>query len=279
MSTVTHEIESDETLKVYVKNQLIQLNPHQMLRIQEIIDAPQPSQPIHYNMKSGFVYRFDVNSTWLHSLCGQQKAQTIKTIVEHKVTLAVLITMTIILVMFPSLLFAAIMQITWLLWLLLKHSLLNKTAFKLCMKSFDYWIKMGYAFGYWIVYGMYSGNYGSSAHRTVEFYVQIISGLLSISYIAALDASNTSRAMKLVVSVFGALFCSWWSINFQFFQSEEDWHVIKWKSSLGMHTISTLSLVVSSLRIVTIFLWKQAYKTWKSKGIKAVALERSPTIE
>eukprot|EP01083_Nonionella_stella_P313141 1122660_1 len=85
--------------------------------------------------------------------------------------------------------------------------------------------------------------------------------------------------MKLVVSVFGALFCSWWSINFQFFQSEEDWHVIKWKSSLGMHTISTLSLAVSSLRIVTIFLCKQAYKTWKSKGIKAESYDQNSIVD
>eukprot|EP01083_Nonionella_stella_P139830 427396_1 len=113
MSTVTHEMESDETLKVYVKNQLVQLNPHQMLRIQEIIDAPQPSQPIHYNMKSGFVYRFDVNSTWLHSLCGQQKAQTIKTIVEHKATLAVIITMVIIYLMFWSPLLQTIVLSIW----------------------------------------------------------------------------------------------------------------------------------------------------------------------
>eukprot|EP01083_Nonionella_stella_P087983 244957_1 len=176
MSTVTHEIESDETLKVYVKNQLVQLNPHQMLRIQEIIDAPQPSQPIHYNMKSGFVYRFDVNSTWLHSLCGQQKAQTIKTIVEHKVTLAVLITMTIILVMFPSLLFAAIMQITWLLWLLLKRSLLNKTAFKLCIKSC-------------------LPRYGMNKDAV---YAAILMMLLGIPYISAFDSLHYSGFWRIL---------------------------------------------------------------------------------
>eukprot|EP01083_Nonionella_stella_P139831 427398_1 len=122
---------SDETLslKVYVKNQ-------------EIIDTgtPQQSQPIHYNMKSGFVYRFDVNSTWLHSLCGQQKAQTIKTIVDHKGTLGVLITVAIL--CFLGLLYGFVLSplpgapllltighLIWLLWFLLKHSLLNKTAF------------------------------------------------------------------------------------------------------------------------------------------------------
>eukprot|EP01083_Nonionella_stella_P140353 430273_1 len=64
------------------------------------------------------------------------------------------------------------------------------------------------------------------------------------------------------MSVFGSLAFSFLFIWYQFFQSEEDWYTMKWKSSLGMHTISTLSLVVS----------------FNIKRTKAVSISKEPTL-
>eukprot|EP01083_Nonionella_stella_P139829 427395_1 len=102
-----------------------------------------------------------------------------------------------------------------------------------------------------------------------------------ISYIAAFDASNTSKTKKLMLSIFPALVWTFVAVSFQFFDAfmlqlfpREQWYTIKMKSAFGMNTISTLSLWTSSTKIMAIFFWKQSYysyKTWKSKGIKAVA--------
>eukprot|EP01083_Nonionella_stella_P062602 162775_1 len=292
MSTRTNETESDEAfpLKVYLRNKLIELNPDQILRVQEVIDTPHQSQQINYNMKSGFVYRFDVSFTFLHSLCGETNAQKIKQILDHKHTLVLIgiamILLLTFLFLFPHLAIIVdivtwITLVLWILWLLLKHLLLNKTAFKLCIKSFDFWIKIGYGF-------MWSLSLSISLSKAAAFkswfvlfiFMLALLAMMSsiISYIAAFDASNTSQKKKLIMSVFGSLAFSFLFIWYQFFQSEEDWYIMKWKSSLGMHTISTLSLVVSSLRIIAIFFWKQSHKTWKGKGIKAVSISKEPTL-
>eukprot|EP01083_Nonionella_stella_P137687 418913_1 len=212
MSTRTNETESDEAfpLKVYLRNKLIELNPDQILRVQEVIDTPHQSQQINYNMKSGFVYRFDVSFTFLHSLCGETNAQKIKQIIEHKFTLSLLVIATILLVTFTILfqhlpilieIMSLITFVLWILWLLLKHLLLNKTAFKLCIKSFDFWIKIGYGF-------MYTLTVSISASKTGDFkswfVLLIFLVAMGISYISAFDASNTSQKKKLIMSVFGS---------------------------------------------------------------------------
>eukprot|EP01083_Nonionella_stella_P214185 771908_1 len=267
MSTRTNETESDEAfpLKVYLRNKLIELNPDQILRVQEVIDTPHQSQQINYNMKSGFVYRFDVSFTFLHSLCGETNAQKIKQILDHKHTLVALVLIGIAMILLLTFLFlfphlAIIVDIVtwitlvlWILWLLLKHLLLNKTAFKLCIKSFDFWIKIGYGF-------MYTLTVSISASKTGDFkswfVLLIFLVAMGISYISAFDASNTSQKTKLIMSVLMSLLMSFAYVSFQFFESEEDYYTMKWKSSLGMHTISTLSLIGSSTRILAIFFWK-----------------------
>eukprot|EP01083_Nonionella_stella_P062603 162776_1 len=288
MSTRTNETESDEAfpLKVYLRNKLIELNPDQILRVQEVIDTPHQSQQINYNMKSGFVYRFDVSFTFLHSLCGETNAQKIKQIIEHKFTLSLLVIAMILLVTFTILfqhlpilieIMSLITFVLWILWLLLKHLLLNKTAFKLCIKSFDFWIKICYGFMYILSMAISDLKTVGLKSYSVLFIFMLVMMSSALSYISAFDASNTSQKKKLLLSVLGSLLMSYVTIMFQFFVSEEDWYTMKWKSSHGMHTISTLSLIGSSTRILAIFFWK-SYKTWKGKGIKAVSISKEPTL-
>eukprot|EP01083_Nonionella_stella_P190940 707060_1 len=180
MSLVTNEIETEESssLKVYLNNKLIQLNSNQILRIQHIIDTSQQSEQLtQYNMKSGFVYRFDVNFTFAQSLCGEKRAQKIKQIVNHKVTMALLVLVVALLL---STLFMAswtvtliatwTMPIFYLPWLLFKHLLLNKTAFKLCIKSC-------------------LPRYGMNKDAV---YAAILMMLLGIPYISAFDSLHYS---------------------------------------------------------------------------------------
>eukprot|EP01083_Nonionella_stella_P087985 244960_1 len=293
MSLVTNEIETEESssLKVYLNNKLIQLNSNQILRIQHIIDTSQQSEQLtQYNMKSGFVYRFDVNFTFAQSLCGEKRAQKIKQIVNHKVTMALLVLVVALLL---STLFMAswtvtliatwTMPIFYLPWLLFKHLLLNKTAFKICLKSFDFWIKILYGLMYMIALGLNTLELGSP----LLWFLGILMFLMIISYISAFDASNTPKTKKLILSISAALAMTFITVLFQFFDAFwlqqvfglEQWYTIKMESAFGMNTISTLSLLTSSSRILAIFLWKQSLKTWNSKGIKAVALSKAPTIE
>eukprot|EP01083_Nonionella_stella_P143739 447331_1 len=208
MSLITnkHETEEPLSLKVYLNNKLLQLNPDQILRIQHAIDTPQQSEQIPYNMKSGFVYRFDVNFTFLQSLCGQKKAQKIKHIVNHNITIALfglamalfsLISFIDVVSWTVKDIIVCIMSIFAILWFLLKHLLLNKTAFKLCIKSFDFWMKQFYCFMYMIAFGL---NLGAPS-ISLPFALAMLTILMSISYISAFDASNTPKTKKLILSI------------------------------------------------------------------------------
>eukprot|EP01084_Bolivina_argentea_P301488 520147_1 len=159
----------DNVVNICLKSNDVILNNNKLETLHEIINSQ--SEPKQKNILSQeivnnidikkvrvdtmqFEYTFDVNNTFLHSICGDIKAHKIKQCVENKVLLTFYILAVCIGIALSSLLggdsvISNIYQIIclcvlWIPWLLLKHSLFNKHAFKLCVKTFDYWIKVGY---------------------------------------------------------------------------------------------------------------------------------------
>eukprot|EP01083_Nonionella_stella_P120936 362947_1 len=107
------------------------------------------------------------------------------------------------------------MTIFALLWLSFKHLLLNKTAFKLCLKSFDFWIKLFYGFMYMMAMLINAAELAGP----LLFALAILMFLMMISYISAFDASNTPKTKKLILSIFAALTMTFNIVFFQFFDA------------------------------------------------------------
>eukprot|EP01083_Nonionella_stella_P152842 490368_1 len=300
------DIDADESdqmfaIKVFLNNELMRLNSDQMLQIMEIIKVhtDNTSQKVTNNTdvtnEDGiqFEYVLDVNDTVLHSIFAESTAQQIKQIVNHKLTLIFIVITGI--VVFPvemifgfgKLIHNIYMYIMYCLiaipWLIFQHLVLNKFAFKLCIKTFDYWIKVGYAL-MWsganlCVWGPFSPVYGHNGFTLTNIleFIVVVFTVMSVSYVSSFDAVHSSKTSKLILSIFVALLFSYWSVASQFLWPDESSLKITVQLSAEERVISMLSLISSSSRIIAIFMWKQSHKTWKSKG-RAITILEAPKL-
>eukprot|EP01083_Nonionella_stella_P069260 184530_1 len=285
-----HEQFCQFTMTLHLDNALIQLTTDQMLQILEIINRhpDNPSQKIKNNInlkdEDGiqYEYTFDTNDTFLHSIFGDTSAQTIKQIVDHKLMLILIIILGIIGFtgwvilgedsIVQDLYIITICCVLVIPWLIFKHLLFNKIALKLCLQTFDFWLKVAYG----LIAGVASSFLGFSLYVvTMCIFSALV--VLIISYISAFDAVHSSKTKKLIVSVFAASLMSIFAVNTQFLLNDEDDYKISIQLSHGMNIISMQSLIASSCRILAIFLWKQSYKAYRSKG-RSVTIVKSARI-
>eukprot|EP01083_Nonionella_stella_P143737 447324_1 len=277
---------ANQTLMIHLNGELVQLNTHQTEQIISIIQAPVPLQNSTIDVKDDDAiheYILNVNDTFLHSMLGDVKAKAMKQNVDHKLILILLVILFAI--SYPlayiwgedSIAFnvynIAVYCLLVLPWLIFKHLLFNMVAFKLCIQTFDFWIKVGYGLVWNIaVLFRFSVNIALDGFTltTVSAYIQLILVVLFISYVSSFDAVHTSKTKKLVLTVLGSALFSWNVVYTQFLWDDENDYEI-------MNLISLQSLLSSSSRILAIFLWKQSYKIWNSKGT-AVTITESPKI-
>eukprot|EP01083_Nonionella_stella_P077949 213078_1 len=292
---------TEETLRVYLGDTLVQLNPDQMQQIMEMINAqsahPLPSQTIKnkidpknedgiQSLQSEYV--FDVTHTFVHSIFGDATASKIRQIVDHKLILILLAIAACF--VFPlqytfglySIAFSVFLIAFWcsgISWLIFKLLLLNKVAFKLCIQSFDFWIKVGHGLLCAIAWLLLRGTFDDGfALMNIRLCFVSVGVVLMISWVSLLDAVHSTKAKKLIVLVSAALAGSFLTITSQFMTADETDFKITIQLTNGVNIISMQSFYASSIRIITIFLWKQSYKTtWKSKGT-AVAISNAPKI-
>eukprot|EP01083_Nonionella_stella_P317347 1154930_1 len=278
---------SNQTLAVHLNDKLVELNADQVIQIMGIIttnttaicrDTDEANED---RIQSEYV--LDANDTFLHALFGAINATKIKQIVEHKWMLVSLVLLGAVLVavgvifgdsnMVVNAYHITVVCLLMLPWLVLKHLLFNKVAFKLCLQSFDYWIKLWYGLIMRIMWFIPSMSLSNIIPRVID----VILIVLSISYIASLDAVHSTRTKKLMVSVLLAVTYSVLAIHSHIFPNDQNDYKIMIPSTNGMNVISTRSLVASSSRILSIFMWKQSYKAWKSTG-RAIAISTAPRL-
>eukprot|EP01083_Nonionella_stella_P069574 185517_1 len=261
-------------LKVYLDDKVVELSAIQNQQIREIIQQPIPPQLIKKNvgaksdLEDGvsfqYVYEFDANNTFMDSIFSGTHVQKFKRFINHKCTiiwgLLVIITLTTLSMIMgiQCICFARADLIIAALWFISQHLLCNKEALKLCLQSFDYWIKVCYSL-IWSI-----DNFVGSSGITNRYFIL----LLGTSFISVLDASPSKYTMKLVLPFIMAIIFSFISFS-SFLSGEADCH--------GANTISIKSLASSSNRIICLFFWKQAFKTWRHKH-RASTLAKSPRI-
>eukprot|EP01083_Nonionella_stella_P030119 82665_1 len=185
-----------------------------------------------------------------------------KHIINHKVTLAVVLISYVVSSQFSpltwyiaELLSIAPMILIIIPWLIFQHLLLNRTGFKLCVKSFDYWIKVSYAAinGISLVF-CYSSLPGEFRINDIRHLLTVSLQLLATSYISLFDASHGCKRTKLFYCGVAALYISFLAFFIQFVpQDPEMDYQIMLKYQNRVKKISFLSLMSSSYRIVAIF--------------------------
>eukprot|EP01083_Nonionella_stella_P117971 352012_1 len=286
--------ENTLSMKLYLNDELIQLNPDKVLQIMDIIRAHPADTSIKHSTgltqedRIQSKYALDENQTFLHSMVGDTNANKIKQIVDHTLTLVVGIILCVISLALlfilgeQSLLFIAyslpLHCLALIPWMILKHLLFNKVAFKLCLQTFELWIKVSYGVMYGVAVLFHNHSHTGSftlVYITDCTYMTCI--VLFISYISSFDGVRSSKNKKLVASVGMASFFTLLAVESQFLMNDEDDYKKMIQLSNGVNVISAQSFMASSCRIIALFVWKQSWKTWRSKG-RAVIISMSPQI-
>merc|ERR1719242_1716980 len=155
---------------------------------------------------------------------------------------------------------------------------LNKKAFKLTIKSFDFWIKTIYAILWiaaWNVVVLSNPKHESnSVIGIIENAVYGLFVILWIVYLGMLDAnSNATVRWKVIFSVLSAIWYTWESLSVQFFYIPSYDVFI----SLGYKKISVIGLLPGFVRVIAIFMWKQAFNAL-FKQEQCIVIKYTPKI-
>eukprot|EP01083_Nonionella_stella_P147096 463594_1 len=231
-------------------------------------------------------YVLDVNDTCLHSMFDDTNAERIKQIVDHKLIMILLVILGFVVVTVGIFgddadsinILGLCTTCLWIQWLIFKHLLFNKVAFKLCLQTFDYWIKVCYGLILCIANVFHGTSPGNPfTLTTVKECFELIFAVLIISYISSFDAVHSTKTNKLIMSLFCTVTFFLFAVSSQFLLKDEDDYKIIIQLTDGVNIISTQSLMARSCQIIALFYWKQSYNVWKSKG-RAVTISMGPKI-
>eukprot|EP01083_Nonionella_stella_P169317 573908_1 len=257
-------------LKVYLDDKVVELSAIQNQQIREIIQQPIPPQLIQNNIGAKSDREWSVvpicvgvrrNNTFIDT---RSEIQTIHQsqmhyyleCISHIITLT-----TLSMIMgIQCICFARADLIIAALWFISQHLLCNKEALKLCLQSFDYWIKVCYSL-IWSIDNFVGG--GSGFYRNRYFIL-----VLGTSFISVLDASPYQYKTKMLLPTMLAILFSFFSLS-AFLSGEQDCH--------GPNTISIKSMAASSNRILCLFFWKQVFQTWRHKNSGCASTLTKPT--
>ena len=153
----------------------------------------------------------------------------------------------------------------------------NKSAFKLVVRGFDFWIKTLYG----MMFGLclfYDNHRGVSTLEHINDCINVIGATLTVTFVASSDAVPPafSRKWKIGWTTFIAIIYSLYSINYQFLAPAEKDHIIH--IEITNSSFSFYSFLASSSRILAIFMWKQVINTYRKNG-RCSAISYSPYIQ
>ena len=164
-----------------------------------------------------------------------------------------------------------------MLWILS----VNKIAFKLTLKSFEFWFKITYCLIYSLLDGIWSRNYRINHNRfggmrymeCIVIMNNIFGGiffLLCTFCISSFDALNVSKKWKVLLSAVMALICLMFSTYYQWFVADED--------DIILFTFSFKSMMASNMRNVSLFFIKQCIFSWLRQE-RSVIIKYNPIIK
>eukprot|EP01083_Nonionella_stella_P164166 542568_1 len=236
------------------------------------------------------LYTFDVNNTFLRSLCGETTAKRVKQLTRSLyMQIAVILNLVIYLALdfiFPGVIAASYgiaatccffipYGICWILSS-------NRKAFYLILKSFEFWYKTVYSliFGVLSVIYLWRLNANREALSSKLYFVsnaliRIFDMPILTVAVASFDAVKASKKWKCVYAIGMALLYTWDSVLYQFLEPNDIDYVI-YIQSTG-HSVSFQSMLASASRGLAIFFWKQAiFAVLRTE--KALTIQDTPVI-
>ena len=243
--------------------------------------------------KEKFTFYFDVNDTFLRDI---KKCDLFSQVIKNKyssiIVMIILFILSFLFFLIPHsniyLYLELILRPIFILYIILILLDLNKKACKLIIKSFDFLFKMSYAFGFVISWYIYWYNINSLTTGndnyelwTIQYTNTHFCSILVIALFGFIDASQWKPWSKICIGVILSTITSLYALRLTFItyidDSYNDNSVI---SIFPYYKISILANQTNSVRILSIWLWKQTIMSYYRgyKHNKCILLKVSPYL-
>eukprot|EP01084_Bolivina_argentea_P056548 103469_1 len=277
-------------------NSKSQISSNQMNKIQQKITNAEDYDTLYYEL--------DSNDTLLHSIMEHRNAQAIINIMHHTIIYIIIILSAIIWSIlatpfFTSLIYPfyiiAMSIILWIPYSIMMLCMMNRKAAKMITTNFEFWLKSIYGFVYFIatfvdLYGLHFDELDEYNGSIIDYVIesdiairlQMTADILFLAIVIPLlimiisfwDAFYGIRYWKIGLSAFLALQFTLFSIWLQFMSYTRDdiYHV-------QIHGLGfpMLSLRITSLKILAIFLWKHSFLALIRKK-KSISIKIHPHL-
>ena len=280
----------DIVLRNYLLNNNINksLNNNQLNKINNILISINESAKTNNNNPNNVdldsvILSVSTSNTWLHSLFNSSNASKIINLLFSRLIalLLFLVASLIVIIIFLDLrdsiqtLLGNILFFPFILYFIFTMLSLNKKITKIILKSFDLWIKLFYFTRTFICIFLYShvNNVNPMAYEMqVAMYGLGLFVIFIYSSIDGLQISNKyKRFITVLIAICWLIVTIYWTYTSIFELSDKYFfNTILFDRKFS---IDLASYIANGVRIVTIFFWKQAFKSLyykdKANEIKA----------
>ena len=297
-SSSNHDHDSQEIIRIlggmnkiltdYLTSNDIGLNREQLIKLQNVLNTnnviiPDPNSKTEND--GPLIYTFNINDTYHHYLFGDKIASKIIHFAYHKC----------------GVIFIAILIAIWNFWFYVfgpspgwyKYKLIvfgaafiqatlsalcvNKTVFIKSIQHFVFWFKTIVSIEQAICYFIWRYIMIKDREATyINVFGDIFGHLTLISCVIFFSCIDGHRSPKKVTIAFGLIlstFLTVQSVFYSFFFDQEMQSMV----IIGSIKFSVISIYASTLRALSIFLWKQTI-LMILKGDKCVNIRHSPKI-
>ena len=300
----------DNVLTLILSSNDIELDNQQLTRIYDVIVRPK-SSPTGLNIISApqdndeddksrkIVYKFDKTDTFIHSIFGDEKANDLFELVHSKyafwaanVSALIAVLMRMFLKSVPFKLYYILVCIQWttgvigLIFIILS---VNKTACKMVLKTFEFWLKLWFAVVSAITYFIYFRRLyfgyknGYKYSDTYFFYIEICFHLIIIElciFFSLVDAIQFKFWVRLTGCTVVSVYFTILFIDYNVYNIVTDYDYSKSIIHIDMLnlSVSLISIMGSAYQILCIFFWKQTIMSFRKRD-RCVLLKYAPYIE
>eukprot|EP01083_Nonionella_stella_P302272 1041494_1 len=244
-----------------------------------------------HNIHNKMRHELDVSNTYLQSIFGETVAVNVTNIITSKY---VLIPLVLLVTVFSVLRFIIPDNITFLIFILILSTIIhcwlimwllsaNKTAVRLVIRTFEFWLKFVSAIVFislrfitTYVYG--ATSIGTRGHelRMITDVIVMMDILLGVVILSLFDALHISRVPKICFSlmfIFAATVTVIYQNYLYYFNGEES--VVSVTDNVS---VSLISIQINALEVLLLFYLKQVILTICRKD-QCVLIKYSPYIE
>eukprot|EP01084_Bolivina_argentea_P125782 222808_1 len=300
----------DDILKVYLKPENDFLDNKQINELYRLLTISSKYKPKNESDRNGNIFSAKddstltllVKDTFLNIIFGEEMGMKLNEFILSSIVICTLFIfwffgqiINIVLPTKPN--YILLKNWYWImfhpiviLWLILSLMSVNRRAANIMAKTFEFYFKMCYAaLGNIAFTAYYFVLLKKDKFHTTEGIIQTVLGgivaILLIALISLTDGLQYNKFRKLLIGIisFIALFWAYWSIVHEYFSFNVDGTDPSLIEISHNIKFSLLRIISGSARIISIFLFKQAfsmyYKMKKEEYNKSVFIKISPNLK